>query len=55
MKRYEWDAEFIRIIIEQTSISQDLAIGLADSADDSFNDNETPSDAVDIELSYWGD
>lgn len=55
MDRKTWNKEFADIIERKAAVSREFAEDAAEASDDSFNDGLTPSEAVDEELSCWGD
>lgn len=54
MTKQEWVDEFVRIIQEQAGVDEDFAYEVAEI---NYEDciYMTPSEAVEEELSYWGD
>jgi hypothetical protein len=56
MKIFWWKLRFVIIIMFRSMVSWDFAWQIADSWVESFGvDSSTPSEAVDDELSCWGD
>ena len=55
MDRGEWNDEYAKIISEIAGLDEKDAMYFAGCADDAFSDGDTPQDAVDSELSYWGE
>ncbi len=53
LNRTDWNKEYSKIIMKRAALIKTTADYLASVADDSFNDRETPSDAVELELSCW--
>lgn len=55
MKRLIWNLQLAALLVKHAWMPWLQAWKLARSSDDSYNNDETPQDAYDIELSYWGD
>jgi hypothetical protein len=55
--RAAWNDAYIKHMMEVAHVEYALAKMCAecDSSDDAFNDGDSPEDAVDNELSCWGD
>jgi hypothetical protein len=53
MTREAWNKAYAAIMVERAGMTEAEALSAADSADDCFNDDESPSDAVDEEISNW--
>lgn len=50
-----WNAKFVARMMDLAKVDGSVALMCADASDDSFNDGDSPEDAVDNELSCWGD
>lgn len=53
--RTAWNDQFAARMMELAKVERSVALMCADASDDSFNDGDSPEDAVDNELSCWGD
>lgn len=56
MNKQEWIQKFATLLNEKTEIGMAYALSAAETAaDDVFEDGDTPEEAVENELSYWGE
>ena len=53
MRRFIWNVRYAMIMKKVCGCSFEFAYDSAVASDDSFNDGETPDEAVAIEMSYW--
>jgi hypothetical protein len=52
ISREEWNKQFAEILMKKVHLEKWFAEEIAEIADDSFDDGDSPQEAVDSELSY---
>lgn len=53
MNRAEWNNAYAARIVERTDVDLEVALEIAEEADEEFLDGKDPVEAADEELSYW--
>lgn len=51
----DWRDEYAKIFQKKVSVSKEFAMSAAHAAEEAWEENCSPSEAVDDELSYWND